>query len=94
MKNNLDELQFVSIAELLDFFKGPKAIRDSKPAVDAVRLAVSALSAVGRIKATERARDATQLVVLKSLAEDKKQFEKYVAASMPHLNPAKQIAEK
>ena len=52
------------------------------------RLAVSTLSAVGRIKATERAKDATQLMVIKHLATDQNQFRQYVQLAMPHLNPA------
>jgi hypothetical protein len=85
---SLDKLQEVSARELIRFFTGPSAIRESKTTLNAVRLAVSSLSAVGRLKATERAKDATQLAVLQSLSKDRDQFEKYLKVSMPHLNPA------
>lgn len=90
--SNVEELQSVSIQELLNFFKGASALRESKTALRAVDLAVRSLAAIGRIKATERAKDGMQLTVLKSISEDKKQFQQYVTASMPHLSPDKQIA--
>jgi len=92
--SKVEQLQEVAIDELLSFFGGPKAVRESKKAVIAVNLAVRSLAAVGRIKATDRARDATQLMVLKHVAADKKQFKKYLEVSMPHLNPSKQIEHK
>lgn len=84
----LDELQQVSIEKLTGFFTEGKT---NKKAFEIARLAVSSLSAVGRIKATERARDGLQLMVIKHITEDKKLFQKYVEVSMPHLNPAKLI---
>jgi len=88
---SLDELQNLAIKELVDFFQGTKAARSSKTAITASNLAVKSLGAVGRIKATDRARDATQLSLLKVIAKDKREFKKYISVSMPHLNPAKQI---
>ena len=88
---SLDKLQEVSTRELIRFFTGPSVIRESKTAINAVRLAVSSLSAVGRLKATDRAKDATQLAVLQALSKDRDQFEKYLKVSMPHLNPAVMI---
>jgi cbb3-type cytochrome oxidase cytochrome c subunit len=56
------------------------------------KVAVTALSAVGRIKATERMRDATQFSVAKAIANNQATLQKYVAASLPHLNPVKKLA--
>lgn len=87
----LDDLESASIDKLVEFFDGPAALRESKHAVRTAQLAVSSLSAVGRLKATHRAKDATQLMVLRHLSTDKGQFAKYVKVSMPHLNPSMQI---
>ena len=92
--DKLQDLQDVAIDELLRFFKAASAAKQDGWIKDSAKLAVSSLAAVGRIKATERAKDATQLMVLRSITDDKKIFRKYVAISMPHLNPAKQIEMK
>jgi hypothetical protein len=89
--DSLEELESVSIKELLTFFKGPSAVRDSKKALTGARLALGTLSAVGRLKATMRVKDATQLEVLKNVADNKEQFKKFAAASLPHLVPKKLI---
>ena len=90
----LEELQSVTIDKLLDFFKGPSAIRESKVGVRFAQMAISSLAVVGRIKATERARDATQLTVLRMIASDEKQMEQYLKVSMPHMIPMKQVENK
>ena len=92
--DKVEELQAASIDELLKFFNGPQAVRESKDSRFSSNLAVKTLAAVGRVKATDRARDSMQLTVLKSIATDKKDFQKYVQASMPHLSPVRQIAAK
>jgi hypothetical protein len=89
--DGLEALQVAAVKKLLDFFNGPSAVHESPKAVKVANLAVSSLSAVGRIKATDRARDATQVAVLKGMATDQKQFEKYIRVSMPHLCPSEQI---
>ena len=91
--SKIEELQDVSIEELLKFFNGPPAIRESKDAVLGANFAVKSLSAVGRIKATDRAADSMKLTVLKTISKDKKQFQEYVKVSLPHLNPIKQISK-
>jgi len=85
--SKIEELQEVAIEEILRFFKASSAAKEDGWIKESARLAVSALSTVGRIKATERAKDATQLMVLKHITTDQSTFKKYVAASMPHLNP-------
>jgi len=92
--NKLDKLQDAAIDEVLKYFKSPSAAKEGGHIRESARIAVSALSSVGRIKATERARDATQLMVLRSITDDKKLFKEYVAVSMPHLNPGLQIEDK
>jgi hypothetical protein len=42
----LDDLQKVTIGELMSFFGGPKALRESEPAFNTAKLAVASLSAV------------------------------------------------
>ena len=91
---DIEKLQGVSVQNLLDLFKGPSSVWESKVALRKADTALRALSAVGRIKATERAKDSMKLVVLKSIVSDPKEFKKYVAVSMPHLNPMKQITGK
>lgn len=86
----LDELQQAAVSELVNYFQGSPAKR--RDVQVAAKMAVSSLSAVGRIKATERAGDATQLEVLRNMAANRDQFAEYVAASLPHLNPTKKIA--
>lgn len=87
----LEELQDLSVKELIAFFKGPRAARESKVAKEGAQIAVKALGNVGRIKATDRARDATQVDVLRNMAKDREEFGRYVAASLPHLNPVKML---
>ena len=87
--SKIDKLQDSAIDELLKYFKAPLAGKENIK--ESARIAVSALSTIGRIKATERARDATQLMVLRSITDDKKLFGKYVKVSMPHLSPVLQI---
>ena len=89
--NKVEKLQNVTLDELTAFFTDPKAVRESKVAVKTANMAIQTLSAVGRIKATERARDGLKLTILRHLVTDKKQFKKYVSASMPEINPIKQI---
>ncbi len=85
--NDLEKLQEASVKKLTEFFTGASAVRESPIAIKTANLAVSALSAVGRLKATDRARDATQLLVLRNISENKAEFKTYIKASMPHLNP-------
>ena len=84
-KEDLEGLQNESVKIVLEH------LRDQKHPCNKVDFALMALAAVGRIKATERARDATQYAVLRSLTENKEEFKKYVEISLPHLNPIKQI---
>lgn len=92
--SRIEELQDVSIKELLKFFNGPQAIRESKDAKLGAALAVKSLAAVGRVKATDRAQDGMKLTILKSISGDKKQFQEYVKVSLPHLSPSKQISHE
>jgi len=87
----LEQLQTAAIDELLKYFKAASAAKQEGWIKDSAKIAVSALANVGRIKATERAKDATQLMVLKHITDDKKLFDKYVKVSMPHLSPTLQI---
>lgn len=92
--DKIDQLQTVTVKQLLDFFNGTSAVKENTPAKFAANLAVRALSAIGRIKATNRAMDATQFMVIKQIAENKKEFQKYISVSMPHLNPRLRIENK
>ncbi len=89
--SELELLQDATIKELLAFFDGSKATRESKDAKYAANLAVRSLAAIGRVKGTDRAQDAMRLMVIKHISEDKKEFKKYLAVSMPGLSPARQI---
>jgi len=84
-QEELETLQSSAIQLILEH------IRDKKQVGDEVDYALRALAAVGRIKATDRAKDATQFMVLREITKDKKEFQKYVEISLPHLNPRKQI---
>lgn len=89
----LDELETASIKELLTFFKGPSATRESPKAKFGAKLALGALSSVGRLKATARVKDATQLDVLKNIAANKEEFKRFAVNSLPHLMPNKLLTE-
>ena len=94
MKKNgssIDDLESAAISELLKFFNGPSAVRESSKAINGARLALGSLSAIGRLKATSRVKDATQLDVIKNVAENKKEFQEFTANSLPHLMPKKLI---
>lgn len=91
--DDLGKLQGAAVKELLGYFDGPRAVRESKTAMINARLAIGALSTVARLRATERARDAMQLMVIKAVSEDKKQFAKYIRISMPELHPPKLLGK-
>lgn len=87
--SNLNELQNVTVDELIGFFTGPKAVRDSERSVNAAKLAVASLSAVGRIKATERAEQGMKLAVVKMISKSQEEAQAYIAATTPELAPPK-----
>jgi len=89
MNSEVEKLQSVTVGELINFFEGPKAIRKSEPAVNAARLALGSLSAVGRIKATERAEQGMKLAVVRMIAKDLDEAKAYIAATTPELAPPK-----
>lgn len=87
--DQMEELKDVVTKELIEFFTGPKAVRDSDRGVNTAKLAVASLSAVGRYKATERAKQGMQLAVVKMIAKDEKEAKQYISATMPELTPPK-----
>ena len=86
---SLDQLQDTTVGELIGFFQGPKALRDSEPAVTTAKLAVASLSAVGRIKATERAAQGMKLTIIKMISNNSEEAQKYAQATVPELTPKK-----
>ena len=87
--DDMEKLEGLSINELIRYFEGPSAAKQNQKAVNTARLAVATMSAIGRLKATMRVKDATQLMVIKNIAADRKEFRKFVAKSLPHLMPTK-----
>lgn len=94
MSDKIERLQEAAIDTLLTFLTGPKAGRENKESKLSAKLSVQTLSAVGRIKATDRARDATQLVVLRMITADQSKLQEYIKVSMPHLVPQKLLGSK
>jgi len=86
--SNLQILQDTAIDELLGYFGN-----DSSDGLRA-KLALGSLSAVARLRATERVRDATQFHIVKAVAENEEQFREYVSLTLPHLLPAKLVQGK
>jgi len=89
--NKLDELELLAAQELINFFNGPSAVKESTKALSSCKLALGSLSAISRLKATMRVKDATQIAVIQNIAENKEQFSKFAQASLPHLAPKKLI---
>jgi len=87
IQGDMDLLQNTAIHLLTQALAG-KAVYDRHK----VDLAMRALSAVSRLRATERVKDANQLMVLRHIAKDRAEFHNYVKISLPHLNPAKQLS--
>ena len=89
--NKLEKLESASIEELLSYFGGPKATRESKRALTGAKLALGTLATISRLRATARVKDATQLAVINNIAKNKDEFKKFAQASLPHLVPKKLI---
>ena len=85
MSEDVQSLQEMVVERLIEYFY---EYTDDDAEITKANLAVKALSAVGRIKATERAKDATQLSVIKVLATDRDEYSKFIQKSLPHLHPA------
>lgn len=85
----LEELQRKAINVIVTRFDGGKL---DKPDKD-VDFALRALAAVGRIKATERARDATQYAILNAIAKDRGQFQEMAKVALPQYVPT-QLLDK
>lgn len=62
-------------------------LKEKKHSGDKVNSALRGLAAIAKLKATERAKDATQAAIIHGMAENTKEFKQYVAVSLPHLNP-------
>lgn len=77
------------LKELDEFFKGDEMGED----FDRARLAQATLSAVARLRATERVRDATQFHIVQALAEDQEQLKEYTKITLPHLTPAPMLGK-
>lgn len=84
-KTDLNEAQSISLKIFIE------RLRDQKHSDKEVDYALRGLAAIGRIKATERAKDATQFGVIRGMSKNSDEFKKYVAISLPHLNPTKKI---
>ena len=89
---NTEKLQKATVKELLAYFDAPQLTRPNL--ITSARLAQSTLSAITRLRATEQHEDANKLGLLRHLSENKDEFKKYLAVSMPHLNPAALIEDK
>lgn len=80
----------IALKELLEFFKGDEMGEE----FDRAKLAQATISAVGRLRATERVRDATQFHIVRALAEDQGELQDYIRTTLPHLTPAQMLAGK
>jgi len=80
----------------LDFYiKYSEATSAEKVAMrQDAKLAVAMVSAIGRLRATERAADHTQFEVIRAISENREDAQKYIAVSLPHLNPIFHIQNK
>jgi len=85
MEQKIKELQDAAVDELLAFLRGPKAVRSSKEAKFGVSIASKVFGSTTRLKATDRARDATQIAVLQMISANKEEFKKFAATTIPQL---------
>jgi len=80
-----EELKQVCLNRIYDYL-----VDDSTPG-SVAREANTALSNITRMKATEQVKDSVQWQIARDLAENKGELKKYVAATMPHLNPVARL---
>lgn len=88
MNQKMEVLEGKSVDSLIDFMGG------GKTPIEKAKIGASCLSTISRIKATERVQDATQYTVIRALARNQGDLAKYIAVSLPHLNPAKKLKGK
>lgn len=80
-RDDQDELKQVATTIIIEH------LRDQKHNANKVDFALRSLSAVARLKATDRAGDATQYAVIRDISKTAEDIERYLAVSLPHLNP-------
>lgn len=88
MNQKMETLEERSVDSLIDFMGG------GKTPLEKAKIAASSLSTISRIRATERVQDATQYTVIRALARNQGDLAKYIAISLPHLNPVKKLKAK
>lgn len=86
-KDELDELQSVSVKIVTEH------LRDQKHNGSKTDFALRSLSAVARIKGTQRAGEATQAGIIRDISANQEEYKKYLAISLPHLNPVCKIEQ-
>ncbi len=90
MEPGLEDLQRISVSTIYRRLReGAKVVNDKE-----TDFSLRSLAAIARLKATDRAKDATQVIVLRSLTDDAKVFQKYLTVSLPHLDPRNTIKNR
>lgn len=65
--------------------------KEGKHPADKIDFALRSQSVEARLKGTERIKDGTQYAVIRDISENKQELKKYLAVSLPHLNPVKSL---
>lgn len=82
---SLDHLQSLAIDELTGFFEDKKGEEEVKR--ERARMAMGTLSAVSRLRGTERVKDATQFAIIRTITNDPKIRMEYIKATLPQYCP-------
>jgi len=85
---NVETLKDVVIERLTQYFN-ENHLNNDEAVPDQARLAQGTLSAISRLLATYRVKDATQFAILRGISKDENQLEQYVQVMLPHLTPKK-----
>ncbi len=87
--NKLEEVGNEALETLSLFLRGDTS---EEKFIPGARIASSVISTIAKIKQTESARDATNVLVARELASNPEDFKKYISVAMPN-SPFKKLIE-
>jgi cell division protein ZapA (FtsZ GTPase activity inhibitor) len=66
-------------------------LKDKREGGEKIEVSVGCIREYHKLLGTNRVKDATTFVICKELAKDKEELREFVAKSLAHLNPLKQL---
>ncbi len=89
MSDVVADLEKVTIEELQTYFERPIKDKGNKNFLLPARMAMSTLSALSRMRATESAQRGITVAIYREIAKNKEEFKQIIAVTMPNMIPKK-----